>query len=420
MAEATTAPGMVIVGAGHCGGRAAQALREADWAGPIHLVGMERHVPYERPPLSKELLTGGTFAEACQLRSLQSMIDDGVHLHTQRVSGLDTARRCITLANGQVLPYHRLLLATGGSARALDIPGADLPEVLTLRTVDDAQLLAQRLGAGRRLLVVGGGFIGLEVAASARRTGMAVTLVEGAARLLGRAVPADIAASVQALHQAQGVDIRLGILPTAIEPRQPGGVRVHLSDGHHMDADTVVVGIGMKPAIDLARSAGLAVAQGIVVDATLRTSAPDVFAAGDVAEFPGPLSGQPMRQETWFNAETQARVAAHNMLGGHEVVHQPPWFWSDQFDHQLQVCGEPALGSQTVVRELGSGDRITFHLDAQERLVGMSVWGLVPRCLKEIKLARRLVERRISASPAELRDPTVKLKALATGAAVPA
>jgi 3-phenylpropionate/trans-cinnamate dioxygenase ferredoxin reductase component len=415
-----TASAMVIVGAGHCGGRAAQALREAGWAGPIHLVGMERHLPYERPPLSKELLTGEKSAEACQLRSAQALIDDGVRLHTQRVSSLDTAGRRITLANGQVLPYHRLLLATGGSARGLDIPGADLPEVLTLRTLDDAQLLAQRLGTGARLLVVGGGFIGLEVAASARRLGMAVTLVEGAPRLLGRAVPADIAARAQALHEARGVDLRLGVLPSAIEARQPGGVRVQLGDGTAVDADTVVVGIGMKPATDLARDAGLEVASGtvggIVVDAGLRTSAPDVFAAGDVAAFPGPISGQPMRQETWFNAETQARVAAVNMLGGQAVCDLAPWFWSDQYDHQLQVAGEPALGTQTVGRALDGGDRITFHLDAQDRVVGMSAWGQTPRCLKDFKLARLLVERRVSARPAELADPAVKLKALANGA----
>lgn len=412
--------GMVIIGAGHCGGRAAQALREAGWAGPIHLVGMERHAPYERPPLSKELLTGEKTAESCQLRSMQTIINDGIRLHTQRVSSIDTAAHHITLANGQVLPYYRLLLATGGSARCLDIPGADLPEVLTLRTVDDALLLAQRLGAGRHLLVIGGGFIGLEVAASARCIGMTVTLVEGAPRLLGRAVPADVAASVLALHQAREVDVRLGVLPTAIAPHPPGGVRVRLSDGQHIDVDTVLVGIGMKPTTDLARASGLAVAQGILVDANLRTSAPDVFAAGDVAEFPGPFSGLPMRQETWFNAETQARVAAHNMLGGQELAHQPPWFWSDQYNHQLQVCGEPALGTQMVVRELGEGDHITFHLNAQDRVVGMSAWGLTPRCLKEFKLARLLVERHVSAKPEELRDPAVKLKTLTSVTAIAA
>lgn len=405
---------MVIVGAGHVGGRAAQALREAGWRGPIHLVGMERHAPYERPPLSKGLLKGDTTPEACQLRSVQAMIDDGVRIHTQRVSALDTAQRTITLANGQVLPYQRLLLATGGSARSLNIPGADSPQVQTLRTLDDALLLAQRLGPGRRLLVVGGGFIGLEVAATARSCGMEVTLLEGATRLMGRAVPVDLAASALALHQAHGVDIRLGRLPTAIENLQPGGVRVHLNDGSYVDTDTVLVGIGMKPATELAQAAGLAVAQGIVVDRYLRTSAPDVFAAGDVAEFPSPLSGQPLRQETWFNAETQARTAAFNMVGEPVAYEQTPWFWSDQYDYQLQVCGEPAVGNHTATRDLGQGDRIVFHLDADDSVLGMSAWGAATRCLKEFKLARLLAERRVRASANDLANPGIKLKSLAS------
>lgn len=413
-------PSMVIVGAGHCGGRAAQALREFGWTGTIDLVGMERHAPYERPPLSKELLTGQKTANACLLRSSQAMIDDGIRLHTHRVAAIDTSRRRVTLANGRVLPYLQLLLTTGGAARCLDIPGADLPEVLTLRTLDDALSLASRLNAGRSLLVVGGGFIGLEVAASARRLGTRVTLVEGAARLLGRAVPADLAGRVLALHREQGVDMRLGVLPERIEPCTQGGVRVGLSDGSVLEVDSVVVGIGMAPAIDLARAAGLAVARGIVVDAGLRASVPGVFAAGDVAEFPSPLSGLPMRQETWFNAETQARVSARNMLGGSETCQQAPWFWSDQYDHQLQVCGEPALGCSSACRDLGEGDRIVFYLDSQGQLVGMSAWGRPERSAKEFKLARLLVERHVRADPQALADPAVKLKSLSAPSPVAA
>lgn len=411
-----TTPSMVIVGAGHCGGRAAQALREFGWTGSIDLIGLERHAPYERPPLSKELLTGQQAAEACLLRSPQAMIDDGIRLHTQRVTAIDTAGQTVTLANRQVLPYRKLLLATGGTARGLDIPGADRPEVLTLRTLDDALRLAPRLGTGRRLLVVGGGFIGLEVAASARRLGGEVTLVEGAARLLGRAVPADIAGQVLALHREQGVDIRLGVLPLAIEPLAGAGVRVRLDDGSALEVDTVLAGIGMQPATELARAAGLAVGRGIVVDQGLRASAPGVFAAGDVAEFPSALSGLPIRQETWFNAETQARVAARNMLGGDEVCDQLPWFWSDQYEHQLQVCGEPALGVRRASRDLGAGDRIDFHLDARGGLLGMSAWGLAARCAREFKLARLLVERRLAPDPLALADPGVKLKSLLSNA----
>lgn len=296
--------------------------------------------------------------------------------------------------------------------------GADLCEVLTLRTLDDALRLAPRLGVGRRLLVIGGGFVGLEVAASARRLGTEVTLVEGASRLLGRAVPAETAAQVLALHLRHGVDIRLGVLPTAITKSHPGEVQVELHDGTSVHADTVVVGIGMQPAVDLARAAGLAVGQGITVDAHLQTSDPDVFAAGDVAEFPSPLSGRPMRQETWHNAETQARVAALNMVGSCATYDHAAWFWSDQYDHQLQVCGEPALGTHTAVRELAECGRITFHLDTRHRVVGTSACGVSARCLKEFRLARLLVDRRASVGIAELADPSVPLKALASTATV--
>lgn len=410
--DRSTPPSMVIVGAGHCGGRTAQALREFGWTGPIDLIAMERHVPYERPPLSKDLLTGQRTAEACLLRSREALAEDGIHLHPQRAASLDTGSRTLTLADGERLSYQCLLMATGGSVRRLDIPGAERPEVLTLRTLDDALALSPRLGPGCRLLVVGGGFIGLEVAASARRLGAGVTLVEGAPRLLGRVAPADMAERVAALHREQGVDLRLGVLPLAVEPLSGGAVRVRLSDGTALEVDTVVVGIGIEPATELARAAGLAVARGIVVDAGLRTSAPGVFAAGDVAEFPSPLSGEPMRQETWFNAETQARVAARNMLGGDALCDQLPWFWSDQYEHQLQVCGEPALGRTSVCRDLGAGDRIAFYLDMQGRLAGMCAWGLAGRSAKAFKLARMLVEKRVQADPLALADPAVTLKSL--------
>jgi len=188
---------------------------------------------------------------------------------------------------------------------------------------------------------------------------------------------------------------------------------VLLDDGSALVADTVLVGIGIIPAVDLARDAGLQVGRGIVVDAQLATSAAGVWAAGDVAEFPSPISGELIRQETWHNAETQARVAAANMLGGHERCTQLPWFWSDQYDHQLQVCGEPALGVRVVSRVLGEDAQIDFHLDAQGALVGASGFGPAALVVKELKLARLLVDRRRQAAPEALADPGVKLKSLA-------
>ncbi|KND61752.1 Ferredoxin reductase [Candidatus Burkholderia verschuerenii] len=232
--------------------------------------------------------------------------------------------------DGRVIAYEALLLATGGHVRRLTIPGADLEGVLTLRTLDDAACIAQRFVAGARVVIVGGGFIGLEVAASARKRGCDVCVIEGASRLLGRAVPADIASKVKALHEHNGVSVRVDTMPVAIERLSDGTLEVLLADGSSLRAETVLVGIGIEPADELARASGLAVNRGVIVNAELETSAQGIFAAGDVAIFPSRLSGQPIRQETWHNAETQARIAACNMLGQHAGYDDTPWFWSDQ------------------------------------------------------------------------------------------
>lgn len=408
---------MVIVGAGHVGGRAAQALRQFGWRGPIVLIGAEPHLPYERPPLSKGLLTGEQDAASTALRPAADWDTDQITHVVAWVESIDTAAHEIVLTGGpqraeRRIAYEALLLAMGGHLRQLDIPGADLPGVLGLRTLDDAAQIAARLQPGARIAIVGGGFIGLEVAASARQRGCEVTVIEGAPRLLGRAVPEAIGARVLALHRAQGVEIRLGTLPTAFERQTDGRTRVTLTDGTALAIDTVIVGIGIVPAVELAVQAGLVVNRGIVVDAHLATSAPGVFAAGDVAEFPSPLNGAPIRQETWQNAEAQARVAAANMLGQGVTFDALPWFWSDQYDHQLQVCGEPALGVTTVTRPLGEAASIDFHLDADGRLVGASGFGPVSVVAKELKLARMLVERRRQSSPEALADAGVKLKSL--------
>jgi 3-phenylpropionate/trans-cinnamate dioxygenase ferredoxin reductase subunit len=412
---------MVIVGAGHVGGRTAQVLREFGWTGPIVLIGAEPHLPYERPPLSKGLLTGEQTAASCVLRPALAYDADQISHVVAWVESIDPVRREVVVTGGpqraeRRIAYEALLLATGGHLRRLDIPGADLPGVLGLRTLDDAAQIAARLEPGRTVAIVGGGFIGLEVAASARQRGCAVTVIEGAPRLLGRAVPEAVGERVLALHRAHGVDVRLGTLPTAFERQPDGAMRIALTDGTALHADTVVVGIGIAPAVELAVQAGLTVQRGIVVDAQLATSAPGIYAAGDVAEFPSAFNGAPIRQETWHNAETQARVAAANLLGQGVAFEALPWFWSDQFDHQLQVSGEPALGVQTVTRPLGDAARVPahvhFHLDAAGALVGASGFGPVSVVARELKLARLLVERRRQIPPETLADPAIKLKSL--------
>jgi 3-phenylpropionate/trans-cinnamate dioxygenase ferredoxin reductase subunit len=402
---------MVVVGAGHCGGRAVQALRDLGWTGALHLIGDESHAPYERPPLSKDLLTGQREAGACALMSEADWDALGVQRHVAQAVKLDTQARTLTLSSGELLPYRSLLMATGGRARSLTLPGADLPGVLVLRTLADAQALAPRLAAGQRLAVIGGSFIGLEVAASARKMECEVTLVEGASRLMGRAVPEALAERALQLHRARGTRVLLGVSPTRIE-RTAQGLGLFLADGSSVQADTLVVGIGIEPGVALAREAGLAVQRGVVVNARLQTSDPAVFAAGDVAEFPSAMSGELIRQETWHNAETQARVVAQNMLGGQASYLAHPWFWSDQYDHQLQVSGEPALAVHTVTRVLEGDDLLVFYSDAAGKLVGACGWGLTGRMAKELKLARTLVERGASPSAAALADPAVKLKSL--------
>ncbi|WP_321945099.1 NAD(P)/FAD-dependent oxidoreductase [Paraburkholderia sp. J10-1] len=407
---------MAIVGAGHVGGRAAQTLREAGWRGRIALIGSEPHLPYERPPLSKALLTGERSPSQCGLRSPEAWREDNVEHIVATVQAIDPVARALQLGDGATLAYEALLLATGGHARRLTIPGATLANVLTLRTLDDAAAIGPRLAAGSRIVVVGGGFIGLEVAASARARGCGVTLIEGGARLMGRAVPAVIAARAHALHERNGVRVLLNCAPQAIERLSDGTLDMLLENGDTLRADTVIVGIGIEPADGLARAAGIEVERGIVVDEELATSVRGIYAAGDVALFPSRFGSHRIRQETWHNAETQARVAAQNMLGAHDAYRELPWFWSDQYDHQLQVAGEPALGVSSVVRPLAGDAEIHFELAGDQRLVGASGFGPASALAKEMKLARMLVERGVAIAPAQLPDalanPEVKLKSL--------
>lgn len=241
-------------------------------------------------------------------------------------------------------------------------------------------------------------------------------MVEGAPRLMGRAVPEPVAERALALHRARGVRVLLGVSPQSIT-RTAHGVRMELADGSSIEADTILAGIGIEPDLALPQAAGLAVGRGVLVNAHLQSSLPGIFAAGDVAEFPSVLSGQLVRQETWHNAETQAAIAAQNMLEGVNgelaAYTSLPWFWSDQYDHQLQVMGEPALATTSVTRTLDdAGGMVIFYLDAENRLVGACGWGETSRVAKELKLARTLVERRITASADVLADPATKLKSL--------
>ncbi|MFM0228619.1 NAD(P)/FAD-dependent oxidoreductase [Paraburkholderia sediminicola] len=400
---------MVIVGAGLAGARASAELRAAGFDGPITLIAGEPHAPYDRPPLSKAILMKGKSPDDCALFGDTFFADQAIDLKfAANVVEIDRAGRAVLLDDGDRIGYSRLLLATGASPRTLNLAGWALPGIVTLRTVDDARDLATRLHRGQRVAIVGGGFIGLEVAASAVAAGCSVTVIETGERLLMRAVPQEIAARIEARHRNAGVQFRFGSQLVAIAGAS-AAEEVRLADGEVIHCDTVVVGIGAVPRTALAQAAGLEVADGIVVDDRLRTSDPDIFAAGDVCSFPHPLYGRRVRLECWKNADDQGRIVARNMLGEDLRYREVPWFWSDQYELSIQIAGLPAFASQVVVRET-SDALLLFHLSADGSLIAAS--GVGRAVGRDIRIAQMLIGRNARISAEELADPSVKLKSL--------
>ncbi|HEX6011968.1 MAG TPA: FAD-dependent oxidoreductase [Geminicoccaceae bacterium] len=402
-------PGMVIVGAGQTGGRAALALRERGYPGPITLIGDEAAPPYERPSLSKAFLTGKADPADFTFATLEALGRACIEFRASATAErIDRARKEVVLTGGERVPYRKLLLATGRRVRRLPLDGPVGERVHYLRTLDDAHRLKDVLASGPEVVIIGGGFIGLEVASSAVELGCKVTVVELAPRLLSRAVPGPLAAMLEERHRAAGVEIVLGEGVTSIGEDE-GRLAVHLAGGRTLAADVVLAGVGAVPRAELAEAAGLEVENGVVVDETLATSDPDIYAAGDVCAFPstfGPL----LRLEAWKNADVQGALAARNMLGAKETHREVPWFWSDQYELTLQMAGHPERGVRLVERPV-EGGRLFFHLDEAGRLVGVSSLG--PASLaKEAKLGQMLLERGLSPDPALLADPGQKLKAL--------
>ncbi len=392
---------LIIVGAGHAGGRAALTLREEGYTGRLVLIGDEPHLPYERPPLSKGLLQGTADLAACSLCDSSRLAELGIeHIAANPVTQLEPQHHRLQLADGQWLAYAGLLLATGGRARRLLQAQAN---VLYLRTHDEALALRSALRPGTRLMIVGGGFIGLEVAATARGLGCEVTVLEAGPRLAGRVLPPVISQALLDLHRQQGVDVRLNVALESIHDDA-----VQLVDGQLLPCDLVVVGIGMQPNLELAANAGLEVGQGIRVDAHLRTSAPDIYAAGDVCEFR--LDGLYQRQETWRNAEAQGRHAALNMLGREVPFEAIPGFWSDQYDWGLQTVG--AMTPHLISRALPAGGLLLFYLNADGHLQGACGWAPGNSVAKDIKLCERLITARAVLNPSSLADPELSLKHL--------
>jgi NADPH-dependent 2,4-dienoyl-CoA reductase/sulfur reductase-like enzyme/nitrite reductase/ring-hydroxylating ferredoxin subunit len=334
--SSTTLPdSILIVGAGAAGNAAAEMLRREGYAGRVAMVGADASVPYDRPNLSKDYLAGTAPEEWIPLRSTDFYAEQKIDLRLgAEVKRVDAAAKSVWLADGTKLAYGALLLATGATPVQLQLPGGDLPHVHYLRSLSDARRIVASMASASRAVVVGASFIGLEVAAALRTRGLDVTVVAPEAPPLVRVMGEGLGAAIQKLHENHGVAFHLGAKPVSIHA---GGVT--LDDGTTLPADLVVMGVGVRPATGLADAAGLRIDRGVLVDACLRTSAPDIFAAGDIARFPDARTGEAIRVEHWVVAERQGQVAARNMLGANQPFDAVPFFWSAHYDVSISYVG---------------------------------------------------------------------------------
>jgi 3-phenylpropionate/trans-cinnamate dioxygenase ferredoxin reductase subunit len=359
-------------------------------------------------------LTGRRTAVSCELHPVNHYAERNIDFRSgQPVAKIEARAHQVELTSGERIDYDQLLITTGAEVRRLPIPGTALNGVHYLRTRDDAAALQTDLLPGRALVVIGGGFIGLEAAASAVALGCRVTVLEAGSRVLGRGVPAALAEMVADQHRARDVDIRCGVRPVALlgEDRVQA---VRLEDGTELPADVVLIGIGVRPATELASAAGLAVDDGILVDEHCRSSDADVFAAGDCVRFRHPLFDSDIRLECWRNAEVQSRTAAACMLGLDERYSEVPWMWSNQYDLTLQVVGLPDAADTLVRRGSTLTDPMLFFHLREGRLIGASGLGIGSAVGREIRLAQMLIARRSKLDADKLADPAVPLKKLLT------
>ena len=397
---------VLIIGAGHAGGTVAALLRQYGHEGPIMLAGEEPAPPYQRPPLSKAWLKGEADLEALLLRPESFYVEQGIELRTGvTATAIDAAAKTVSFADGAVETYDALILATGSTARKLAIPGADRPELLELRTLADAERLKAALGPGKRLAVVGGGYVGLEAAASARALGAKVVVIERMDRVLARVASETLSAFFTAYHRAHGVEVLTSAEVTAFEA---DGVR--LADGRLIAADAVLVGVGALARDGLARTAGLACDNGVVVDETARTSDPAIWAIGDMTFRPVPVhGGRRHRLESVPNALEQAKQAATAILGRPGPTPEAPWFWSDQYEIKLQIAGLSEGADRQVVRgDPATGSFAVFHLEGDHILCVEAV-----NAPAEFMAGRLLIVKGAPVDLAKLADPSVSMKAVA-------
>ena len=407
-----TGNSIAIVGAGLAGARAAQSLRKQGFGGQISLIGAEKHPPYDRPPLSKDVLTGKVSSENTYLEPDGYWAEQQIDLVLgQAVVSLRRSERKVELADGRTIDADQVLLCTGGQPRTLNVPGAELPGVWCLRTIEDAGSLKEHMVGGARVVVVGAGFIGAEVAASARALGCDVTMVEIAHVPLWRALGEEMGSVYAQVHRDHGVRLltRVGVDDIVGD----NAVRqVVLSDGSVIDADVVVIGVGLVPGTGLAAQVGAGVGNGIMVNEFCETTVPGIYAAGDVANHPNAIIGERVRLEHWQNAQNQAVAAAAAMLGDRKPFCEVPWFWSDQYGLNLQVAGYPHASDQIVWR--GSRDSTSFTVFYWKSGLVRAVLGM--NRTRDVRAGMDLIAGSVAVHAGSLADESVDLRALARAA----
>lgn len=408
--DAARADGVVIVGGGQAGGRAAEALRAAGFEGAVRIIGEEAETPYERPSLSKEMLLNPQQETIARVLPQARYEELGIGLTLGvPVTSLDRTRRQVLLADGSSYKYGALIIATGARVRELTVSGADTGACQYLRTIEDSRNIRNRLRPDVRLLIIGAGFIGLEVAAAARQRGAKVLVADVASQVLGRVAPAELGEFYKAYHESRGVEIRLGITLSAIE-RRSAGLTACFADGTEWQADLIVAGIGVIPNAELAADAGLEVQRGIVVDEFGATADPHIMAAGDVAAAWHPVLGRRILLESWQNAQNQAIKAARNLARPEERAPHAdvPWFWSDQFDLNLQIVGLPSADCRYVRRGSPASRGWMLFAMQGERVTG----AFAINAARDLRAARELIAARAVLADAVLAAPETNLSEL--------
>lgn len=401
---------VVILGAGHAGGTAAALLRQYGHTGPITMVGEEPIPPYQRPPLSKAWLKGEADADSLALKPLEFYPEQNIDFRPNlKAVKLARSDKTVTLSDGSVVPYDILIIATGMRPIRLPIEGVDLEGVLTLRSAADAEAIKAALGPGKRLAIVGGGYIGLEVAASARALGADAVVIEREPRILARSACEALSSFFHGYHLQRGVEFVLGASVAGFVGEGGKVTGVRLADGRVIDCDVVLLGVGATPNDEIAREAGLECARGVVVDLEARTADPSVFAIGDVTHRPMPHYGRMFGPESVPSALEQAKQAASAITGRAAPAPEVPWNWSDQYDLKLQIAGLPFDADKILLRgDPASGKFAVFHLKG-DQVQSVEAINSPP----EFMMGKQLIANRKSVDPTKLADPSVSMKEVA-------